>query len=843
MKKITSFFCGLFVLSMSVISCQDSDVDEPETTQSFSDSISFTASVSTRATDTMFVSGDQIAVWAFDESDDSYSESVLYSYSNSLFSSSTPIAYTIEDGETYPLSFYTLYPYGATLANNIATFEVKQDQSEGSNFSLSDLMASSVSSTTSLKPELSFEHLLSKVTVTVVSSDHYFSNDTATLELSGKASVNLVSENVSTSSSLSTITMASNGEMSYKAIVAPQIIDAGTVIGTLKGSDEYSYDLTIADDFVFSSGSSYVIEVSVFNGVATCATPQSVTWVDDPITETPEISAMLRFTAEELALPGKKGVCFTQRDPESYSSGTWTTSVPKMKALQPWWNYSWATTLINLQPTGIEFVPMFWSGASTAEAVSNAVAADFASGRTKRLMGFNEPDSSDQSNIAVATAIERWPYLEAMNVPLCSPSCTDNATGLAWIQSFMELAMENKYRVDYIGVHWYQSTVNLTTFQNRLSLTQYVWYKDEDGYITKESTDSEGNARSRIPLILTEFAVVDWGTSDTLTEAQVITFMESALPWLDSTDWIAGYAWFSFGVSSTAPYSALFESDNIKLTALGEVYANHTPNYNTYDELESVSLPSTLTLSPNDTQYYMTVSVSPVSAEYETAVWSLTDVSPAGCITIDSSTGRIDCTGVFGTATVNVTVTDSYGNSASASCQVEISELVNLVQNAGFEEEDGSGGALYWTPHGDNAAAVEYVTGDEAINGRTMRIYREDSTSCEIRQVISVNVTPGVTYRYGFTGRSQSVIGAEGSGTGQNNLNVAFQEQLNDEGTSWNRFSAATLAQVSANNMNTTVTCEFTVPESYAYTSARLNIWTSVPIVAYIDDIFFYEMK
>lgn len=70
------------------------------------------------------------------------------------------------------------------------------------------------------------------------------------------------------------------------------------------------------------------------------------------------------------------------------------------------------------------------------------------------LLGYNEPDSSSQSNIAYGDAVWSWPDLLGTGLRLGSPAPTDG--GLSWLNSFMtQCATENK-RVDFVAVHYYR---------------------------------------------------------------------------------------------------------------------------------------------------------------------------------------------------------------------------------------------------------------------------------------------------------------------------------------------------------------------------------------------------
>ncbi|MEM7390827.1 MAG: glycosyl hydrolase [Verrucomicrobiota bacterium] len=281
----------------------------------------------------------------------------------------------------------------------------------------------------------------------------------------------------------------------------------------------------------------------------------------------------------ELRLPGKKGVCFSLRNPDDPRGGTWTENIPLVKALNASWNYSWGSRYTPVQPTNLEFLPMAW-GAWSEEGLRHDlrthVVPRIKSGHVKRFLGFNEPDKHDQANMNYRAALKYWPILESLNIPLCSPACAnpegiddDTIQGVkgTWMRDFMKEADRRGYRVDYIGVHWYGDT-GAQSFKAKLARI-YEMY-------------------GRRPLLVSEFAPADWGakkpTDNRYSRADVLTFMKDVLPWMEQQDWIAGYAWFSFGYrQSVGTSSALFD-DKGKLTALGRYYASVTPDNPTGDQ-------------------------------------------------------------------------------------------------------------------------------------------------------------------------------------------------------------------------------------------------------------------
>jgi hypothetical protein len=268
-------------------------------------------------------------------------------------------------------------------------------------------------------------------------------------------------------------------------------------------------------------------------------------------------------------MPGKRGVCFTLR--EEGMLGSWVENLPKVIALNPYWNYSWGAKRIAAQPENIEFIPMIW-GAWGSEGLEQRIATDILpqieSGQAKRLLGFNEPDFVKQSNLAVDKALSYWPILEQTGLPLASPSA-GHATG-PWMVEFMQKTEESCLRMEYIAVHWYGSP-SAAAFKRKM----------------REAYTLYGSWR---PMLITEFAVADWGATtpeeNRYSTAQVLAFMKEVLPWMEEQeqDWIAGYSWFSFFASSPAGTSSALFGDDGNLNALGRYYASVTNENPTGDQ-------------------------------------------------------------------------------------------------------------------------------------------------------------------------------------------------------------------------------------------------------------------
>jgi hypothetical protein len=271
--------------------------------------------------------------------------------------------------------------------------------------------------------------------------------------------------------------------------------------------------------------------------------------------QSPTTSACLDNYPAPPPLPGKKGVCLLLR--AKGEAGSWVENLPKVLLLNPYWNYSWGMKRVDAQPDNIEFVPMVWGGSRLHEVkqnLKNDVLPHIVSGKVKRIFGFNEPDNAYQANMSVRRALRLWSGLESMNLPLTSTSCVNPAG--EWMNTFMANATATCRRVDWMGVHWY-GNADFASFVN--SMTEY-------------------HKQYRRPIVITEFAPADWDASTVAqnenSPATVLAFMKQALPWLEAQDWIVGYAWFSFDITSSFGTSSALFDEGGKLTACGRFYAS-----------------------------------------------------------------------------------------------------------------------------------------------------------------------------------------------------------------------------------------------------------------------------
>ncbi|MCW3785252.1 InlB B-repeat-containing protein [Plebeiibacterium sediminum] len=110
------------------------------------------------------------------------------------------------------------------------------------------------------------------------------------------------------------------------------------------------------------------------------------------------------------------------------------------------WYNDWAAGGYTESPD-YEYVPMRhnlgWDSFETINARTNV----------SHVLGYNEPDHSDQSNCTPEEAIRQWPELFKSGLRLGSP--TPDAIRKQWLIDFLAMADSLNYRVDFVVGHMY----------------------------------------------------------------------------------------------------------------------------------------------------------------------------------------------------------------------------------------------------------------------------------------------------------------------------------------------------------------------------------------------------
>jgi hypothetical protein len=245
-------------------------------------------------------------------------------------------------------------------------------------------------------------------------------------------------------------------------------------------------------------------------------------------------------------VPCKRGIGSSTTPPSALAPTPGTPGVT-------WW-YDWGNEPPASGGTaGIEFVPMIWGSGENGPIP----------GGSNFLLGFNEPNFANQSDMTAAVAAENWPSVEALadaqGIPIVSPAvnfcgspsdtsnCADpNVTDpYTYLRDFFAACQGCK--IDHIAVHWYNC--DLPSLQ---------------GYIDGNAT-LEGFVQFGKPIWLTEFCC-----DNSNSPADQQAYMQAAIPYLEGNPHVYRYSWFS---AAAIPNALLVASDGT-LTDLGQTYVN-----------------------------------------------------------------------------------------------------------------------------------------------------------------------------------------------------------------------------------------------------------------------------
>ena len=178
------------------------------------------------------------------------------------------------------------------------------------------------------------------------------------------------------------------------------------------------------------------------------------------------------------------------------------------------------------------------------------------------LLGFNEPNKSDQANMTVQQAIDLWPQMMATGKRLGSPATTTGGTlgEDSWLDRFMEQASAKNYRVDFIAVHYYSDNPDVSAFKAFLEAVHDQYQK---------------------PIWVTEWALVDWANPDRFSPQQIAAFAHAATEMMDNLAFVERHAWFAAYTGGDGWHiNTELLDDQRKLTAVGNVFVDLTLSVN-----------------------------------------------------------------------------------------------------------------------------------------------------------------------------------------------------------------------------------------------------------------------
>lgn len=225
------------------------------------------------------------------------------------------------------------------------------------------------------------------------------------------------------------------------------------------------------------------------------------------------------------------------------------------------WFYNWATvpSVSNTgrwENSGLEFIPMTWTSNWGEDQLENFLKEH---PETKYLLGYNEPNFTDQAHLTPAQAAEDWPRVVAIaqkyGLKLVSPAVNWSSWAqyndpITWLDEFFSLLPDKGESIDYIACHFYMPGAEAVK-GNIDRLTKY------------------GK-----PIWLTEFCAATGEISNsTQTQAD---YMTETIQMLEQHPDVYRYAWF-MAYTTNKNWNAinLISSKTIgELSDLGVIFVN-----------------------------------------------------------------------------------------------------------------------------------------------------------------------------------------------------------------------------------------------------------------------------
>lgn len=202
---------------------------------------------------------------------------------------------------------------------------------------------------------------------------------------------------------------------------------------------------------------------------------------------------------------------FAQTNKKGFGcSDTKRCSGATLNALGVGWWYNWNSVPdVN---TSVTYIPMCFS----ARRVPGIPAGNSV------LLGFNEPDNSNQANMTVAEASNLWPSLTPLTAKIVSPAMSGNpSTSGSWLEQFRD----NGLKFDAVAVHWYKGA-NATKFISDITAIYNKFNK---------------------PIWVTEFAPQTTSSAALdpfkYSQANVTSFINTVVSWMNNQSFVAAYAW------------------------------------------------------------------------------------------------------------------------------------------------------------------------------------------------------------------------------------------------------------------------------------------------------------
>lgn len=249
------------------------------------------------------------------------------------------------------------------------------------------------------------------------------------------------------------------------------------------------------------------------------------------------------------------------------------------------WSYQWNNT--GNSSVQLEYAPMSWgAGGANDGADIELYKSKY---KSTHVMAFNESDNcNDQSGqynnlCQTDVAVGYYKNLMKTGLRLVSPSCRENAP-FGWLKEFHDKATLQDIRIDVIAVHWYDWGSNPASSPNASPINVFNRFKT---YL-QNVYNLYG-----LPIWITEF-----NANPNRSTATNLGFMQLALPYLESLDYVERYCWYQPD-SGVADY---YDTSGTTLTDVGVFYRDQvsTPSITEATLAEDSNLDIYYTLGINE---------------------------------------------------------------------------------------------------------------------------------------------------------------------------------------------------------------------------------------------------
>jgi hypothetical protein len=210
------------------------------------------------------------------------------------------------------------------------------------------------------------------------------------------------------------------------------------------------------------------------------------------------------------------------------------------------WYYDW--NISHNSTPDLEYVPIkqtrYWP---------DLARQDWQKRGSDTLLGYNEPDHKDQSNLKVSDALAGWPELMETGLRLGSPAVSDG--GVKWLFDFVDKADAANLRVDFVVAHYYRAVNNPDDAKGAADQL-YRYVKEIHDHVHR-------------PIWITEFNNGANWTGHEPTYEQEKAAIAAMIEMLDRTPFVERYAIYNW----VEDVRNVQRKDG-SLTAAGEVYRN-----------------------------------------------------------------------------------------------------------------------------------------------------------------------------------------------------------------------------------------------------------------------------